>query len=86
MNPIEECFFRFLKLENAYILYLTAHFLRGRDKNDVLEFMQTTPPTMWLSSAFTWADTDEGHYFWENISNKWKYFFYSKLKYVKYGA
>ena len=28
-------------------------------------------PRHWVSDSFRWAQTPEGHYFWDDINNKW---------------
>ena len=47
--------------------------------------MKMTSPRHWISSAFTWHSTIEGHNYWKRLSKKWDDIFMTKYKKLEHG-
>lgn len=45
--------------------------------NDISYFLNNEPPNRYISGAFSWGHSDEGHRPWEILNNKWM--IYKKL-------
>lgn len=68
---------RYVKYNNAYSSYLLdiAH------RNCYLE--DENIHRLFLDYAMTWAETEKGFEFWQNVNRKWKIYFYDNLRLIK---
>ena len=82
MNHLYIFFLRFLKEEGAYKSYMTYN----RYAPDITRYIKLTEPQFWISSAFSWYSTIEGHNYWKRLSKKWDDIFMTKYKKLKYGT
>lgn len=46
------------------------------DGQDFTQFLSVISPSDYISSAFTWAETDEGHRYWRELAIKWRQVIY----------
>ena len=73
-------FFNFLSANNALAQYLNAlHKNRADDPQISKFFLESAPPENWLSGAFSWVTTPQGHEYWKELSNKWRAVLYDDL-------
>lgn len=65
-------FFNFLSANNALVQYLNAlHKTRAGDPQFSKFFLESATPESWLSGAFGWIATPQGHEFWDKLNAKW---------------
>ena len=67
-------FIRFLK-ENGVFKKFTINFneyweKKGNPKK-ICEYLEDKPSSYFLTGAFNWKDSNEGHNFWEYLSDDW---------------
>ena len=65
----------FLRKHNVYDSYIINTIERGKD---VKSFIESTRKISYISAAFTWNDTPQGHSYWNNINTQW-HIFLSKI-------
>lgn len=68
---------KYVKYNNAYSSYLLdiAH------RNCYLE--DENIHHLFLDNAMTWAETEKGFDFWQNVNRKWKIYFSNNLRLIK---
>ena len=68
---------RYVKYNNAYNSYMLdiAH------RNYYIEDKNTH--SLFLDYAMTWAETEKGFDFWQNVNRKWRTYFFNNLKLIK---
>ena len=68
---------KYVKYNNAYNSYMLdiAH------RNYYIEDKNTH--SLFLDYAMTWAETEEGFDFWQNVNRKWKEYFSNNLRLIK---
>ena len=66
---MKDKFFKFLKDYHAYSVWLRVT-IRSRGNAD--NFIDSTAPLRWISSAFTWNDDNESCLDWSDLNSKWK--------------
>ena len=72
-----QLFYRFLKINNIYNLFL--YNIQN------IEHIAACKSFFLISDAFTWGDTKEGHSFWFNFNKRWEQIIlYYALKLSKY--
>ncbi len=67
-------FFNFLSEHNALMQYLCG--LHRNYTGDPQFYLNTTPDS-WLSGAFGWVTTPQGHKYWEELNDKWRGILYN---------
>ena len=70
-------FFEYIKFNNSYNSYL----LDIAKRNCYLE--DENIHRLFLDYAMTWAETEKGFDFWQNVNRKWKIYFYDNLRLIK---
>ena len=73
----EDSLTKYVKYNNAYSSYL----LDIADRNCYLE--DENIHHLFLDNAMTWAETEKGFDFWQNVNRKWKIYFYDNLRLIK---
>ena len=71
---------KYVKYNNAYSSYL----LDIADRNYYLE--DENIHHLFLDNAMTWAETEKGFDFWQNVNRKWKIYFSNNLRLIKLEA
>lgn len=67
---ITKDFFAFLIEQNALIRYLDEH--HAQEPEETFDHLfHENDPSGWVSGAFIWSETKEGHYFWSDLHEKW---------------
>lgn len=66
-----EKFIKFLEENNAWEGFEKAFKERGVDPKYYAENRKRDNFKAALKGAFTWAETREGHYYWEKLNDKW---------------
>ena len=66
---MKEKFIQFLKDNNAYDAFIKNLLNIGYCK---INSLFTINPTYWISSAFFWNKTSEGHDYWKRIEQAWE--------------
>ena len=68
---------QYVKYNNAYNSYIldTAH------RNYYIE--DENIHRLFLDYAMTWAETEKGFDFWQNVNRKWKIYFSNNLRLIK---
>lgn len=65
-------FYRFLKLNNVFNSFKYNVTLKSKESYRYkINYIKNELSDSLISNAFTWANTKEGHEFWENIDDKW---------------
>ena len=74
LQRIKRVFFNWLKLQNAYDEYKQARHAINHvsDVNHPYYRKTLNDPFRFISEAFTWRSTPQGHGFWEELSVKWR--------------
>lgn len=74
-TPMSE-FIKFLKNKNAYEQFIgnlkNGTFCSIHKTATINDFCKYKPYLSYISGAFTWASTKEGHYYWRSLSDNWK--------------
>lgn len=68
---------RYVEYNNAYNSYL----LDMAHRNYHLE--EESIHHLFLDCAMTWAETEKGFDFWQNVNRKWKIYFSNNLRLIK---
>ena len=71
---------KYVKYSNAYNSYL----LDIANRNCYLE--DENIHRLFLDYAMTWAETEKGFDFWQNVNRKWKIYFSNNLRLIKLEA
>lgn len=69
-NSIKKRFITFLKANNAFEKYMRNVKIEKVRLKSFLDCELNAP--YFLGGCFIWQDTKEGHFFWENLNEKWK--------------
>lgn len=69
---MKEIFIQFLKDNNAYDAFVKNGLLDHGSTIDSIIKNWTNNPEKWISTAFYWLNTDEGHDYWYRIEQAWK--------------
>lgn len=74
LQKIKRIFFNWLKTQGAYEAYKQArHDMNHSSDSNHLYFRSTlNDPHHFISEAFTWRSTPQGHESWEELSRKWR--------------
>ena len=73
MTPLQ-LFYRFLKQENVFHLFvknISNKETRLYSVNNIKEYINNTNKRDLICYAFQWRATNEGHYFWFQINQRW---------------
>lgn len=74
-------FFRFLKENGIYAAYIknvnnnvdgTSYFNYACQHN-FLSFFKECPISQWINFSMVWANTPQGHEFWDKLNNSWEF-------------
>lgn len=81
IQKIKRVFFNWLKSQNAYDKYKQARHDTNHHSNVKHPYYRTklNDPFHFISEAFTWRLTRQGHEFWEELSVNWRKYL-AKLK------
>lgn len=81
LQKIKRIFFNWLKTKGAYEAYKQARHDMNHSSDSTHSYFRSTlnDPSRFISDAFTWRVTPQGHRFWEKLSINWKEYL-SKLK------
>ena len=68
---------KYIKYNNAYSSYLLdiAHINYYLEDENIHR--------LFLDYAMTWAETEKGFDFWQNVNRKWKIYFHDNLRLIK---
>lgn len=66
---MKDLFIQFLQEHNLY--YRFSAYCSVHTKISLDEYLDTIVPEFYLSSAFSWSKTDEGHDFWSDVDDAW---------------
>lgn len=75
---IKNLFVRFLKEKGIYKLFVKNYYNEKNTspyftkKRDIRFFLENKQTFYYVSGAFEWGDTEEGHNFWWEISDEWR--------------
>lgn len=74
LQRIKRVFFNWLKLQNAYDEYKQARHAINHVSDVKHPYYRKTlnDPFHFISEAFTWRSTPQGHRFWEELSVNWR--------------
>ena len=67
-------FFAFLEKHGAFLKFMKnlEQYKEALSEKTISEWMESCPPKSWISSAFVWSRTSEGHNFWNVLDAYWK--------------
>lgn len=72
-----QAFVRFLKIKNVYSQYRYNLLIHGERCISPFNLPKKWESNNFLSYAFRWSETEEGHKFWLEINNSWlSYYFF----------
>lgn len=77
MNKSLKLFYQFLEANGALIAWEQNYTNRQAEVDDPksrAEFFYTliSHQHSWIGAAFLWSDTPQGHYYWDQLDNKWR--------------
>lgn len=67
-----EKFIKFLEENNAWDKFEKAFTKADRNPEEYVEDVKRLRLRNAISGAFAWTETDEGHKYWRDLSDKWK--------------
>src|SRR5690554_3221376 len=67
---MKKTFFEFLK-KNRCLKAFNGNLSKRNDVGGVNEYLWTVRPKDYVSAAFTWSETEQGHDYWSKIHEKW---------------
>lgn len=74
LQKIKRIFFNWLKTQGAYEAYKQARHDMNHSSDSNHPYFRSTlnDPHHFISEAFTWRSTSQGHKYWEELSRKWR--------------
>ena len=81
LQKIKRIFFNWLKTKRVYDAYKQARHEMNHTCDSNHPYFRSTlnDPNKFISEAFTWRSTPQGHKFWETLNVNWKKYL-SRLK------
>ena len=74
LQKIKRIFFNWLKTQGAYEVYKQARHDMNHSSRSTSSYFRSSlnNPYYFISEAFTWRLTPQGHKFWEELNRKWR--------------